>query len=230
MLAIAALIVLAELLGTFAAFEDWTMIAAAARARRGGALGGRALRRPRRPSPRRRRRRGVAARDLARGRAPCAVVAAAWMVPTLGSLAGGMDRADTLWYHMPLATRFAERRPLRLDRLLRPDLLRLVSTRRTPRSSTRSPILAFGRDILSPLLNLGWLALGLPAAYASAAPTASAPRALIGGAIALGAQNLVEFQAGEALNDIVGVALILCAVAVLVNAVGGAGSATATAP
>ncbi len=36
-----------------------------------------------------------------------AVVAAAWMVPTLGSLAGGMDRADSLWYHMPLATRFA---------------------------------------------------------------------------------------------------------------------------
>ena len=81
------------------------------------------------------------------------------------------------------------------------------------------PLLAFDRDILSPLLNLGWLALGLARRLrASAARTASARRALIGGAIALGSQNLVEFQAGEALNDIVGVALILAAVAVLVNA------------
>ncbi len=80
------------------------------------------------------------------------------------------------------------------------------------------PLLAYGRDILSPLINLAWLALGLTAAYAIGRPYGVGPQSLIGGAIALGAQNLVEFQAGEALNDIVGVSLILCAVAVLVNA------------
>ena len=40
---------------------------------------------------------------------------------------------------------------------------------------------------------------------------------LIGGAIALGSQQLVEFQAGEALNDITGVSFVLAAVAILVN-------------
>ena len=38
----------------------------------------------------------------------CAALAAAWMVPTLGTLAAGMDRADSLWYHMPLAARFVQ--------------------------------------------------------------------------------------------------------------------------
>ena len=72
------------------------------------------------------------------------------------------------------------------------------------------PLLAFDRDILSPLLNLGWLALGAarpPTAIGR--PYGRRAAGLIGGAIALGAQNLVEFQAGEALNDIVGVALLL---------------------
>ena len=83
-------------------------------ARRSRALG--CPRRPRRPGRLR----------LARRRGDCAVVAAAWMVPTLGSLAGGMDRADSLWYHMPLAPGSRDGSHFGDDRLLRPDLLRLV--------------------------------------------------------------------------------------------------------
>ncbi len=214
-IAIAALIVVAELLGTFAAFEAWTMIAA------GLVLGAASHWASRRYSGR------VA---LAAPPAPeasrlaiwlaacaCAVVAAAWMVPTLGSLAGGMDRADTLWYHMPLATRFANGAHFGSIDYFDP----IFFASYYPANSEvvhAVPVLAFDRDILSPLINLGWLALGLTAAYAIGRPYGVGPLSLIGGAIALGAQNLVEFQAGEALNDIVGVALILCAVAVLVNA------------
>ena len=91
------------------------------------------------------------------------------------------------------------------------------TTRRTRRSSTRPAILAFGRDILSPLLNLGFLAIGLLASYCIGRPYGVGPHSLLGGAIALGSQQLVEFQAGEALNDITGVAFVLAAVAVLVN-------------
>ncbi len=199
-LAIAALILLAELLGTFAAFEAWTMIVGAlaaaavvhfAAARRSPL----AAEGP--PAP-------PAARYavwLAAG--AVAVVAAAWMVPTLASLAGGMDRADSLWYHMPLATRFAHGAHFGSIDYFDP----IFFASYYPANSEvvhAVPILAFDRDILSPLLNLGWLALGLTSAYAIGRPYGLGPQSLIGGAIALGAQNLVEFQAGEALNDIVG--------------------------
>ena len=90
------------------------------------------------------------------------------------------------------------------------------------------PILAFDRDILSPLLNLGWLALGPDRRLRDRPALRPRPAGLIGGAIALGAQNLVEFQAGEALNDIVGVALVLAAVADPRQRPGGAAAATAT--
>ncbi|MDX6580931.1 MAG: hypothetical protein QOI10_115 [Solirubrobacterales bacterium] len=213
--AIALLIGAAELLGTFAAFEAWTMILAGVVAAAGatwarGRWGDRAVAStpPAPPSSR------IA---LWLAAVAVAVVAAAWMVPTLGSLAGGMDRADTLWYHMPLATRFAHGAHFGSVGYFDP----IFFASYYPANSEvvhAVPILAFDRDIISPLLNLAWLALGLTAAYSIGRPYGLGPQSLIGGAIALGAQNLVEFQAGEALNDIVGVSLILACVAVLVNA------------
>ena len=128
-----------------------------------------------------------------------------------------MDRADSLWYHMPLATRFAHGAHFGSIDYFDPIFFASFY----PANSEvvhAVPMLAFDRDILSPLLNLGWLGLGLTAAYSIGRPYGLGPQSLIGGAIALGAQNLVEFQAGEALNDIVGVSLILAAVAMLVNA------------
>jgi len=214
-LAITALICLAELFGTFAVFELWTMIpgalalaVAALWASRRYAGRGSVPAPPAPPALR-------IAVWIAAG--ACAVVAAAWMVPTLGSLAGGMDRADTLWYHMPLAARFADGAHFgTIDKF---DPIFFASFYPSNSEVVHAvPLLAYDRDILSPLINLGWLALGLTAAYAIGRPYGVGPQSLIGGAIALGAQNLVEFQAGEALNDIVGVSLVLCTVAVLVNA------------
>ncbi len=144
------------------------------------------------------------------------MVAAAWMVPTLGSLAGGMDRADSLWYHMPLSARYAADGDLGAIDYFDP----IFFASYYPANSEvlhSVPLLGYGRDILSPLLNLGFLAIGLLAAYCIGRPYGLGPQSLIGGSIALGAQMLVEFQAGEALNDIVGVVFVLAAVAVLVN-------------
>jgi hypothetical protein len=212
---IALLVGAAELLGTFAAFEAWSMIVAgvavaAVASWAGRRWGGRAaVAAPPAPASSR-----IAVWLAA---AAVAVVVAAWMVPTLGTLAGGMDRADTLWYHMPLATRFAHGAHFGTIDFFDPIFFASFY----PANSEvvhAVPILAFDRDIVSPLLNLAWLALGLTAAYSIGRPYGLGPQSLIGGCIALGAQNLVEFQAGEALNDIVGVALILAAVAVLVNA------------
>ena len=133
----------------------------------------------------------------------CAAVVAGWMVPTLGSLAGGMDRADTLWYHMPLAAKFVQTGSL--GDIFFFDPIFFASFYPSNSEVLHAvPILAFDRDIVSPVLNLGLLGIGLLAAWCIGRPCGVAPQALIGGSIALGAQMLVEFQAGEALNDIIG--------------------------
>lgn len=144
-------------------------------------------------------------------------VAAAWAIPTLGSLAAGMDRADTLWYHMPLSARFAQTGELGSIDYFDP----IFFASYYPANSEvlhAIPLLAFERDFLSPLLNLGFLALSLLACYCIGRRFGVGPHALLGGSIALGAQMLIEFQAGEALNDIVGLAFVLAAVAILVSA------------
>ena len=146
-------------------------------------------------------------------------VAAAWAIPTLGSLAAGMDRADTLWYHMPLSARFVQTGELGAIDYFDPIFFASFY----PANSEvlhAIPLLTFERDFLSPLLNLGFLTLALLASYCIGRPYRLGPHALIGGSIALGAQMLIEFQAGEALNDIVGVAFVLGAIAVLVQGVG----------
>ena len=127
-----------------------------------------------------------------------------------------MGRADSLWYHMPLASRFVETGSLGdLDFF---DPIFFASF--YPANSEvlhAIPILAFTRDFLSPLLNLGFLGLGLLAGWSIGRPYGVAPQALLGAAVVLGAETMTDFQAGEALNDIVGVAFLLCAAALLVN-------------
>ena len=161
----------------------------------------------------------------------CAALAAGWMVPTLGTLAAGMDRADSLWYHMPLAARFVQTGFLGHIYFFDPVFLASFY----PANSEvvhAVPILFFDRDIVSPMVNLGWLSVALLAAWCVGRPYGLGPQALVGASVALGSQSLVEFQAGEALNDITGVAFVLCAVAILVNgyAAGRRPAARARAP
>ena len=159
----------------------------------------------------------------------CAALAAAWMVPTLGTLAAGMDRADSLWYHMPLAAKFVQTGHLGHIYFFDPIFLASFY----PANSEvlhAVPILFSERDSVSPLLNLGWLSMALLAAWCIGRPYGLGPQALIGASVALGSQSLVEFQAGEALNDITGVAFVLAAVALLVNGYAARGAGAGAAP
>ncbi len=146
----------------------------------------------------------------------CAALAAAWMVPTLSTLASGMDRTDSLWYHLPLAARFVQTGDLGQIQFFDPIFLASFYPANSEVAHAVG-MLFFHRDLLSPLINLGWLAVALLAAWCIGRPYGLAPQALVGASIALGSQSLVEFQAGEALNDITGVTFTLCAVALLVN-------------
>ncbi|MBN9624260.1 MAG: hypothetical protein J0H06_15155, partial [Actinobacteria bacterium] len=78
-------------------------------------------------------------------------------------------------------------------------------------------MLAFSRDLMSPLLNLGWLVGCLLASWCIGRPFGVAPWSLALGAIALSVPALAD-QAGEARNDIVGIFFLLSAVALALNA------------
>jgi hypothetical protein len=216
-LGLAALILISEALGTFGSFGEAELIGATLVVSIGAALicarlssRRQAAPAPTPPAPASSSAAGVLA--VAVG----AAVVAGWMVPTLGALAAGMDRADTMWYHMPLSASFVQTGSLGDVFFFDPIFFASFY----PANSEvvhAVPILAFGRDILSPLINLGYLGIGMLACWCIGRPYGVAPQALIGGSAALGAQMLVEFQAGEALNDITGVAFVLAAAAVLVN-------------
>ncbi len=144
-------------------------------------------------------------------------LAAAWMIPTLGTVAAGMDRADTLWYHMPLATRFFQTGHTGSIFFFDPVFFASFYPANSELFHAVGLVL-FNRDLLSIVMNDGWLAVSLLSCYCIGRPYGVGPQAMIGGSVALGAQMLVEFQAGEGLNDITGLAFLLAAAAILVNA------------
>jgi hypothetical protein len=144
-------------------------------------------------------------------------IAAAWAVPTLVSVGGGMTRSDTLWYHMPLAARWAQ--TAHIGPVFFFDPIYFASF--YPANSElfhALGVLVYNRDLVSPLLNDAWLAVSVLAAWCIGRPYGLGPQAVIGASVALGAEMLVGFEAGEALNDITGVAFTLAAAAILVNA------------
>ena len=210
-------VVVAVGLGTFGLFDSlWFPIACVAAAATASLIGDRRRAAPDEPPP--------APAGPSHGvvvvAVVCAAVFAGWAIPTLTGIAGGMGRADSLWYHGPLATRFLETGNTGGLHFFDPVFFATFY----PANSEvfhAIPTLAFGRDFLSPLMNLGFLALGLLSAWAIGRPYGVAPQALFGGAVILGAETMVDFQAGEALNDLVGVSLLLAAAAVLVNAAAG---------
>ncbi len=81
-------------------------------------------------------------------------------------------------------------------------------------------MLAFGNDLLSPLINLGWMVACLLAAWCIGRPYGGAPISLAGVAIVLASTAMAD-QSGEASNDIVGTFFLLGALAVMVNAAAG---------
>jgi hypothetical protein len=147
-----------------------------------------------------------------------ALVAAEWTTRAADSFQRGMSAtADTLWYHMPVAARFVQSGWT--PRLHFSDGHSLtVFYPATSELLHALGILFVGNDVLSPFVNLFWLSLALLAAWCVGRPFGVAPLSLIGIAVVLATPELVLDDAGSALNDVVGLALLLSAVAFLVAA------------
>lgn len=130
-------------------------------------------------------------------------------------LSTGMTGFDSTWYHGPFAAGFFQSGDTWSLHFIAPQFLAWFY----PANSEifhAVGMLAFGRDVLSPLLNLGWFVGCLVACWCIGRPRGVAPWSLTLGAIALSVPALAD-QAGEARNDIVGIFFLLSAVAIALN-------------
>jgi hypothetical protein len=131
-------------------------------------------------------------------------------------LSTGMTGFDSTWYHGPFAAGFMQSGDTWSLHFIAPQFLAWFY----PANGEifhAAGMLAFGRDVLSPLLNLGWFVGCLVACWCIGRPYRVAPWSLGLGAIALSVPALAD-QAGEARNDIVGIFFLLAAVAIALNA------------
>jgi hypothetical protein len=127
-------------------------------------------------------------------------------------LSTGMTGFDSTWYHGPFAAGFFQSGDTWSLHFIAPQFLAWFY----PANSEvvhAVGMVAFGRDILSPLLNLGWFVGCLVAAWCIGRPYRVAPWSMALAAIALSVPALHD-QAGEARNDIVGIFFLLAAVAI----------------
>jgi hypothetical protein len=136
-------------------------------------------------------------------------------------LGTGMTGFDSTWYHGPFAAGFFQTGNTIDLHFIAPQFLAWFYPANGEVVHAIG-MLAFSRDLISPLLNLGWLLGCLLACWCIGRPFGVAPWSLALGAIALSVPALAD-QAGEARNDIVGIFFLLAAIAIALNAVAGSG-------
>ncbi|HEX3324401.1 MAG TPA: hypothetical protein VHR65_04595 [Solirubrobacterales bacterium] len=131
-------------------------------------------------------------------------------------LSTGMTGFDSTWYHGPFAAGFFQSGDTWGLHFIAPQFLAWFY----PANSEvlhAVGMAAFHRDILSPLLNLGWFVGCLVAGWCVGRPYKVGPVSLALTAVAMSLPALSD-QAGEARNDIFGIFFLLAAVAVALNA------------
>ncbi len=215
-IATAAATVVALLLGTIGLLNGWLYLfflvaGAAATRHRGGRLPA-----PDQPPP------AVGSSSLLLGAAGLAIaslVVGAFAVEVWQKLGTGMTGFDSTWYHGPFAAGFAASGDTFSLHFLAPQFLSWFYPQNSELVHSLG-VLGFGNDLLSPLINLGWLGGCLVAAWAIGRPYGGAPASLAGVALVLGSAAMAD-QAGEARNDIVGIFFLLAGLAVLVDSCAG---------
>src|SRR2546429_1754880 len=142
---------------------------------------------------------------------------AEWTFPAQLSLDQGMFGGDTTWYHMPFAARFAQ--DASIVHLHFTDPMRLVVWfyPATSELINGTGIILMHDDFLSPLLNLGWLSVGLLAAWCIGRHYGVGPATLVASALVFDSGVMVFTQAGEGRNDIMAIAMLVAFVAFIVN-------------
>ncbi|HEY7072818.1 MAG TPA: hypothetical protein VH479_22005 [Acidimicrobiales bacterium] len=146
-----------------------------------------------------------------------ALVVAQWSVHTSAAMERGMSDLDSLRYHGPFAARFVQQHSV-------------TGLQRTSAENQETyfpgnaemldayGILLFGSDVLTPVRNLGWLALALLAGWCGGARFGHGPAALAGVAAVCSTPLLATIEPGSAKNDVAALALVLAAAALALHA------------
>jgi hypothetical protein len=144
------------------------------------------------------------------------LVAGPWIARTARAALFGMGSIDTVWYHLPAAARFVQTG----------HVFRLQSfdsgptTIYYPQDSALFHgfgLSAFDSDVVSPLLNLGWLALALLAGWCIGRPRGVGALTMAGVAVVLSTPVFLGTQPGGAYNDIASLGYALAAAALLLT-------------
>ena len=145
-----------------------------------------------------------------------ALVFAHWGLTAKDALDRGIFNFDSLWYHLPFAVEMAHSHSV--------TGIHYTETVFTnwfyPQNSEllhSVGILLTGRDTLSLFLNFGWLALAFLAAWCIGRPYRRGPLTVVAAAVLLECHTLVVREPGAAKNDLMAAALLLAAIAILVN-------------
>ncbi len=146
-----------------------------------------------------------------------AVVVAHWGLTTKDALNRGVFNFDSLWYHLPFAADMAQSHSVTglhysdtvFTNWLYPQNSELIHS---------VGILLTHRDTLSLFINFGWLGVAFLSAWCIGRPYGRSQLSLIAAALVLEAYTLVVREPGAAKNDVATAALLLAAVAILINA------------
>ncbi|HET7054142.1 MAG TPA: glycosyltransferase family 39 protein [Solirubrobacterales bacterium] len=146
-----------------------------------------------------------------------ALVFAHWGLTTKDALSRGIFNFDSLWYHLPFAVEMAHSHSVTGSHYTETVFTNWFY----PQNSELLHgvgILLTGRDTLSLFLNFGWLALAFLSAWCIGRPYGRAPLTTVAAAVLLECHTLVVREPGAAKNDLMAAALLLAAIAILVNA------------
>ena len=146
-----------------------------------------------------------------------ALVVGHWAITTKHALDRGIFNFDSLWYHLPFAADMAQSHSV--------TGMHHVDTVFTnwfyPQNSEvlhADGMLLTGRDTLSVVMNYGWLAIAFLAAWCVGRPYGRGSLSVVAAAMVLECHTLVVREPGAAKNDLMAAALLLAAIAILVNA------------
>ena len=145
-----------------------------------------------------------------------ALVFVHWGLTAKDALSRGIFNFDSLWYHLPFAVEMAHSHSV--------TGIHYTETVFTnwfyPQNSEllhSVGILLTGRDTLSLFLNFGWLGMAFLAAWCIGRPYGRGSLTVVAAGVLLECHTLVVREPGAAKNDLMAAALLLAAIAILVN-------------
>lgn len=143
-------------------------------------------------------------------------VFAQWAAFTSYNIDHGITNFDSVWYHMPFAAEIA--RTGSVTAFFHPETV--FTNWFYPQNSELIhgvAVVLTDRDFVSLFINLGWLGVALLAGWCVGRPYDRPHLTMLGVAVLLGTHTLVVREPGTGKNDIMAAALVLAAVAIMLN-------------